>query len=107
MPGILSGVVAAVAASALYAVGIALQALEARVAPVEQALRLSLFRRLVTRPIWLMGTGLGLVGWALQAFALTHAPLTLVQPLLGVSLVFLLGIAVWRLGERVTPSDGL
>src|SRR2546429_485494 len=72
-----------------------------------RALRLSLFRRLVAKPRWVAGTGLGLAGWALQALALTKAPLTVVQPLLGTSLVFLLGIAASRLGERVTRADAL
>jgi hypothetical protein len=105
MPGILTGIAAAAAASALYAAGMALQALEARAAPVEQALRLSLFRRLVGRPLWLGGTALGLAGWVLQTVALTRAPLTLVQPLLGLSLVLLLGLAVWRLGEHATRGN--
>jgi drug/metabolite transporter (DMT)-like permease len=105
MPGILTGTVAALAASAFYAVGVALQAVEARVAPPAQALRLALFRRLVARRRWLAGTGMGLAGWALQTFALTRAPLTLVQPLLGASLVFLLVIAIWQLGEHVHRLD--
>jgi len=95
------GVVAALGAAALYAVGISYQALEAREAPTEHALRISLFRRLVSRPRWLLGTALGLTGWLVQAFALTRAPLTLVQPLVGTSLVFLLAIAARRLHERV------
>ena len=95
------------AASTLYSAGIALQTVEARAAPVEQALHLALFRRLVAKPRWLAGTALGLAGWALQALALTHAPLTLVQPLLGVSLVFLLGLAVWQLDENVAPADAV
>jgi drug/metabolite transporter (DMT)-like permease len=107
MPGLLTGILAALGASALYAVGIALQAVEARIAPEAHALRLSLFWRLIKRPRWLGGTALGLSGWALQAIALAHAPLTLVQPLLGSSLVFLLGLSVWRLGERVASSDVL
>ena len=101
MPGLLIGLLAALSAAALFAVGVAFQALEARVAPSEQALRFSLFRRLVARPWWLLGTALGLAGWVLQAYALTRAPLTLVQPLLGTSLVFLLVIAARRLNERI------
>jgi hypothetical protein len=105
MPSLAIGILAAAGASALYAIGIALQAVEARIAPSEHALRLSLFRRLVARPRWIAGTALGLAGWALQALALAHAPLTLVQPLLGLSLVALLGIAVWRLDERIGTRD--
>lgn len=101
MPDLLIGVLAALGAAALYAVGIALQALGVREEPAERALRLSLLARLVRRPRWLAGTALGLAGWILQAYALTRAPLTLVQPLLGTSLVFLLAIAARRLGEPV------
>lgn len=107
MPALLIGIVAAVGASALYAIGITLQASEARVAPESHALRLSLFVRLVKRPRWVVGTALGLTGWALQALALAHAPLTLVQPLLGSSLVFLLALSVWHLGEHVSRGDAL
>jgi len=107
MPGTLTGIAAAVVASILYAGGIAMQASEARLAPVEQALRLSLFRRLVAKPRWLAGTALGLSGWVMQALALTDAPLTVVQPLLGTSLVFLLGLATWKLGETVAATDVL
>jgi drug/metabolite transporter (DMT)-like permease len=105
MSGIVIGILAACGASACYAVGDAMQALEARAAPGHQALRLALFRRLVRRPRWVVGTAFGLTGWALQTLALVHAPLTLVQPLLGISLVVLLGIANVWLGERPRRGD--
>jgi hypothetical protein len=105
MARLLLGLAFAFAAAALYAAGIALQALEAREAPEEHALRLSLFRRLVRRPRWIAGTAIGLAGWALQALALTRAPLTLVQPALAVSLVFLLLVGTRALGERVMRAD--
>jgi len=92
---------AALAASSLYSVGLALQALEARLAPREERLRLSLLRRLASRPRWLAGTALGLGGWGLQAAALALAPLTLVQPLLALGLVLLLGGGACVLGERI------
>ena len=107
MPVLVTGIVATFGAAALYAVGTALQAVEARLAPETHALRFSLLRRLVKRPRWLAGTALGFTGWGLQASALAHAPLTLVQPLLGTTLVFLLGLSVWRLGERVVRADAL
>jgi drug/metabolite transporter (DMT)-like permease len=107
MPDLLIGVLAALGAAALYAVAMGLQALEARVESRERALRFSLLWRLVRRPRWLLGTALGLAGWLAQAYALTRAPLTLVQPLLGTSLVFLLAIARRRLGERVGRRECL
>jgi hypothetical protein len=44
------GIGAAIVASVLFNVGVALQALEAREAPLEEGLRLSLLRRLLQRP---------------------------------------------------------
>jgi hypothetical protein len=102
--GPMIGAAAALGASSLYAAGIVLQAGEARATGPEHALRLSLLRRLVARPRWVLGTALGLAGWGLQALALAHASLTLVQPLLGASLVFVVVLAVWLLGERPTAG---
>src|SRR5690242_19274444 len=105
MGSVAIGAVVACASAAVYAAGIAVQALEARAAPAQEALRFALLRRLATNPRWLLGTALGLTGWALQAYALTKASLTLVQPLLGTSLVFLLAIAVILLKESVRAVD--
>jgi hypothetical protein len=103
---LLAGIGLAAAAAGLYALGIALQAFDARDAPAGQALRLSLFRRLVRQPRWLIGTALGLGGWGLQALALTYASLTLVQPALALGLVFLLLIARTLLGEHLHMREG-
>src|SRR5437763_130842 len=105
MARLLIGLAFAFGAAVLYAAGIALQALESREAPEEHALRMSLFRRLVARPRWIAGTAVGLLGWALQALALTRAPLTLVQPAVATSLVFLLAIGARVLGERVDREE--
>jgi len=99
------GIAAAVAASALYNLGVALQAIEARRAPVDEGLHPSLLMRLVRRPLWLAGIALGLVGWPLQTAALLLAPLTVVQPALGVGLVLLLPIGARVLGERIRRAD--
>lgn len=95
------GLVAAVGAAGFYAAGLALQTLEARLAPREEALRPSLLRRLSFRPLWIAGTALGLAGWGLQALALLFAPLTLVQAALPVGLIALLAIGVTVLDEKV------
>ena len=101
----LLGLALALAAAALYAGGIALQALEARAAPPERALRLALLRHLVRRPRWVAGTLAGLAGWALQATALLVAPLTLVQPALPAGLVLLLPLGKRALGEPVRRRE--
>lgn len=95
------GIVAAVLAAACYEGGYVLQALEARDAPAEYALRASLLVRLASRRRWLLGTALSLAGAALQITALALVPVTLVQPLLALGLVALLVLARTQLGERV------
>src|SRR5207248_10888783 len=77
--------------------GVSLQALEARRTADRHFLRLSLLRELVTRRLWLAGIGLDLCGWVLQTVALGLAPLTLVQPVVATTLVFLLAVGAWVL----------
>jgi len=96
-----AGLALAFTTAILYATAVGLQALEAREAPSEQHLRLSLLARLVRKPRWLIGTGLALLGWVAQVGALLLIPLTLVEPALAMSLVVLLGIGSRVLGEQV------
>jgi drug/metabolite transporter (DMT)-like permease len=88
------GVVAALAAATLYSCGVALQAIEAREAPPERGLKLSLVAGLLARPKWILGTLSVIGGWIMQAIALMEAPITIVQPALAVSVVVLLVISV-------------
>jgi drug/metabolite transporter (DMT)-like permease len=100
MVDLLLGITAAVGASTLYSLGIGFQAMGVREAPREQNLRLGLFRDLLRRSRWVLGTGLSLLGWPLQVVALMFAPLVVVQPALAVGLLVLLLIAERLLGER-------
>ncbi len=95
----------ATAAACCYETGYALQAIEARRAPAERALKPSLMTHLIRRPLWVGATALSLVGWPLQILALTHAPLTLVQPVLALGLLLLLVLGVRILGEHVGPRE--
>jgi len=95
----------ALAAACCYETGYALQAIEARRAPAERALRPSLMTHLVRRPLWVGATALSLLGWPLQIVALAHAPLTLVQPTLALGLLLLLVLGVRILGESVGPRE--
>jgi drug/metabolite transporter (DMT)-like permease len=99
------GFALALAAACCYETGYALQALEARRAPTEQALRPSLIGHLLKRPVWVGGIALALVGWPLQIAALSQAPITLVQPVLALGLLLLLALGVRVLGERVGPRE--
>jgi drug/metabolite transporter (DMT)-like permease len=97
----LLAVALAIVTSALYALATSAQALEARTTPRETALRASLLKRLVRRPIWLAGTAAGLAAWPVQAAALALGSVALVQPALGFGLVVLLLLGVGFLGEHV------
>ena len=95
------GVAAALGASILFNLGLALQALEARKAPKSLDLRIGLLWRLLRRPRWLLGQLLGTVGIAPQVYALSLAPFVVVQPLLAVGLLLLLAIGARVFGESV------
>jgi drug/metabolite transporter (DMT)-like permease len=91
----------ALCAASCYDTGYALQALEARHAPAEGALRPALLGHLLRRPVWVGATLLSVAGWPLQVLALQHAPLTLVQPTLALGLLLLLFLGTRILGEHV------
>jgi drug/metabolite transporter (DMT)-like permease len=101
------GIVAAIGASVLYNVSIALQALEVREVSGEHSLRLSLIGRLLRNRRWLGATALGLIGWPLEIAALLLAPLTVVQPCVASGLILLLWLGATRLGERPGRREGL
>jgi hypothetical protein len=94
------GIAAAIGASTLYSLGIALQAMDAKEAPGDEHLRLALVWGLVRRVRWLLGTGLSILGFPLQVVALLLAPLVVVQPALAMGLLVLLLLAERMLGEH-------
>src|SRR5689334_23324707 len=105
MSSIVIGVVLACAASSLFNGAIAIQALEARKVPQQYGLRLSLLRRLISRPRWLGGTALGVIALPLQTAALFFAPLTVVQPCDAFGLLLLVYLGSRMLNERVGARE--
>ncbi len=101
------GIMAAVGASTLYSLGVALQAMDAKQTPSHEYLRLGLARNLVKRSRWLLGTGLSLLGWPLQLLAVSLAPLVVVQPAMAAGLLVLLLIGERMLGERAGRREHL
>jgi hypothetical protein len=101
------GIGCALAASLLFYVGIALQALEARKAPRNRGLRLSLLQGLLRRPLWVIGLLLGLFGVLPQVLAFATAPFVLVQPLLALGLLLLLFLGKRLFDEQVGFADWL
>ena len=101
------GLTAALVASVLFNVGIALQGIEARSAPPNLGHRASLLVLLLRRRRWLLGWLLGIVGIGPQVLALAEAPFVLVQPALAVGLLVLLFLGVRMFHERVGPPEVL
>jgi drug/metabolite transporter (DMT)-like permease len=58
-------------------------------------------RQVIHRPVWLLGVVVLVCGWVLQAAALRHGSLALVQSLQALSLVFALALGVRLTGQRV------
>lgn len=100
MVDLVLGIGAAVGASTLYSLGIALQAMDAKEAPHSQHLRLALVWRLVRRGRWQVGLALSILGWPLQIVALMLAPLVVVQPALAAGLLVLMFLAQRMLHEH-------
>jgi drug/metabolite transporter (DMT)-like permease len=98
---VLAGFAAAAAAAACFDGAVLLQAADARKVPQEHGLRLGLLRRLVTRPRWVGGTVVGILGWPLQLVAFALAPVTVVQPTLALGMLLLLAGGSRMLGEHV------
>jgi drug/metabolite transporter (DMT)-like permease len=105
MSSTVAGVALACLASCLFNAGIALQASEARQAPHEQGLKLSLIGTLLRRRRWLAGTALNALALPVQTAALLLAPLTAVQPADATGLLLLLFLGSRLLGERVGPVE--
>ncbi len=102
---LLAGLGAALVASALFNVGIVLQAVDARAAPRALGYRVALLGRLVRRPRWVLGFALGLIGVWPQIVAYAHAPFVVVQPALAVGLLLVLALGVRVLHEKVDLRD--
>src|SRR5262249_37477038 len=100
----LAGLLIALVSSAIFAVGVALQALAAgrhgaATHPTAFLIRLS------RQPTWVQGTVLTIVAWMLQVCALAFAPLTVVQPALATQVVWLAAISERLLAQRPRRAE--
>lgn len=107
MGSLLLGICAAAAASTLYSLGIAVQALDARDTDRQHALRITLLTHLARQGRWLAGTAMTILGWPLQILALLLAPLVVVQPALAAGLLVLLLAGQHMLGEHAGRREWL
>ena len=85
-----------------YGLASVMQHREAAAAPRETHLRLGLLTHLARRPMWAAGIAADAAAFVLQASALSHGPLVLVQPLLTAGLLFALGFAAVTARRRIS-----
>ena len=103
----IGGIAVALGAACCYELAYVVQALEARGAGDGARIDPGLLAKLLRRPRWVAGTALSGLGALLQIWALTLAPLTVVQPTLALGLVLLLVLSRTVLHERVGPRERL
>jgi len=83
-------IVLSLLAAFVFATGVVLQQRVAWQEPEEHAAKPRLLWRLARRPLWLLGMGADVFAFGLQAIALHHGSLVVVQPLLTTALLFTL-----------------
>jgi drug/metabolite transporter (DMT)-like permease len=76
-------------------------------APEETTMRLSLLAYAIRRKVWLVGFGVMICGFLLQAFALHFGPLSVVQPIFTLELPFLIAILWIFFAQRLTWREWL
>lgn len=101
--GIVSIVILSMASAASYGLAAVLQHRAAVRTASELSMRAGLLFQLARRPVWLLGNALDGVGYLFQFLALRKGSLSLVEPLLVLSLVFALPVAA-RLDHRRVSS---
>jgi len=103
--GLVSIVLLSMASAASYGLAAVLQHRAAERAAPELSMRAGLLVHLVRRPMWLVGNALDGAGYVFQFLALRRGSLSLVEPLLVLSLVFALPVAAWLDHRRISASE--
>ncbi|HTW20634.1 MAG TPA: DMT family transporter [Mycobacteriales bacterium] len=101
----LFGVLSALAAAACFAVAAVLQQRAAATRPPGEVLSPRLLLALAREPLWLAGVGTAALSYAVQAVALSQAPLAVVQPILACEVVFAIPLSVRLRRVRLRARD--
>ncbi|OAK56499.1 MULTISPECIES: DMT family transporter [Nocardiaceae] len=107
MPQTLLVVVLALGAALCIAIGTVVRQRTAAEVPLEDVGVLGPITTLVKRPVWWVGTVVGIGGYALQAAALGLGSLLLVQPLLVLSLLFALPLGARFSHRAISGAEWL
>lgn len=83
----------ALAAACTFAVSAVLQQHAARLVPASESLTFRLFAGLLRQPVWIAGTGSLILGYILQAVALSLGDVSFVAPIIVTELIFAVPLA--------------
>jgi len=97
-----SGVAAAALATMFYGLSVVMQKGQAERVGTGG---LRILGALARRPAWLLAIGIQIVGLGFHSFALTRAPIALVQPIIASGVVFVVLFAFLLLDERPTRRE--
>jgi len=98
------GIIVAFVATSMLNFGLALQKRGAAKLP-KLGKEKGATRALLTNRIWLVGLTTMVAGWGLYLYSTKIAPISIVQPALGMGLVVLAGFSVFYLDERIKPIE--
>ena len=96
------GVAAAVVAGCLYNLAVVVQKSQAELVSESGV---AILGPLMARPLWLLGVALQVLGLVCHGFALTEAPVTIVQPIIASGIAFLVLFAALILRERPSARE--
>ena len=98
-------VLLAFGAAFLFALGTVLQQKGTQRESADSSLRADFLARLARQPVWLAGVVIVIVGFGLQALALSLGRLIVVQPIQTTSVVFALPLGVWLTAQVVSRRE--
>jgi drug/metabolite transporter (DMT)-like permease len=96
------GVAAAVVAGCLYNLAVVVQKSQAELVAETGV---AILGPLISRPLWLLGVAIQVLGLISHGFALTEAPVTVVQPIIASGIAFLVLFAALILRERPSARE--
>jgi len=99
---VFAGVAAASLATMLYGLAVVMQKSQAERVGVGGV---RILGTLAKRPVWLLAIAIQTVGLGFHSFALTCAPVAVVQPIIASGLVFVVAFAFLLLGERPSRRE--
>lgn len=106
MSGIATGLALAVVASVALNSSYVIQHVGSSDAPdVDVRRPFATLRGLLSSRVWVIGSAVGIAGWAMHVAALSHAPLSLVQAFVAGGLGLMVPLAARALGQPLTRGE--